>query len=410
MRLGSHVVLAEVGLTLLEALLVSAPAVALAGKSIAASGEVPRFLPLLGAVLFVSWVRSDYSLRPVLAARNAKERGQALTDAELARADRAIARAPVEGALVRWAIWTAAAIVLAVRLVTHGQLPWASGLGVACIGFLHAGGVAALRALVWERVLERPRRTVLPNFDPLRAFARIYRRRLAFTAAALLASAHAVNAALVAVFTELTSNQAGILLALTVPALVVPMVFWYASLAKRTQPIEAYFDAAVRRPGLRGPTRDDPGAIAAFLAGQALPYRLAGYQALACAFAAVAVVVLGRRLGGFDAATAGRLLGAMGLMIIAMGLYETLLAARRAASAARAARLAAPPARLRGALARRAAHEARRLLRQRSSCSRRGSCCSSCCRRRTRRASWRGRSRSRSRSRSASCCSSCATW
>src|SRR5450432_3034724 len=75
MRLGSHVVLAEVGLTLLEALLVSAPAVALAGKSIAASGEAPRFLPLLGAVLFVSWVRSDYSLRPVIAARNAKERG-----------------------------------------------------------------------------------------------------------------------------------------------------------------------------------------------------------------------------------------------------------------------------------------------------------------------------------------------
>jgi signal transduction histidine kinase len=325
MRLGSHVALAELGLTGLEALLVSAPAFALAGQSILASGELPRFASLLVVVLTLSWIRAADTLRPVMVARNAKQGGQPLTDAQVAAADRAIARAPVESALLRWLIWTAAAVVLAWRLVERGHLGWPSGLGVACIGFLHAGGVAAVRALVWERVLARPRRSVLPNFDPLRAFARLYRRRLAETAVALLAIAHAVNAALVAVFTELTSNQAGTLLAITVPALVPPMAFWYASLVRRTQPIEAYFDAAVRRPGLRGPGRDDPGAVAAFRAAQGLPYRLAGYQALACAFAAVAVVLLGRRVGGFDAATAGRLLGADGLMIVAMGLYETLL-------------------------------------------------------------------------------------
>jgi signal transduction histidine kinase len=324
-RLGSHVVLAEFGLTAAEALLVSAPAFALAGKSIAASGELWRFLPLLGAALILSWVRAADTLRPVMAARNAKQSGQPLTDAQVAAADRAISRAPVESAIVRWAIWTVAAVAAATGLVWSGKLAWASGLGVACIGFLHAGGVSAVRALVWERVLARPRRTVLPNFDPLRAFARNYRRRLAETAVALLAMAHAVNAALVAVFTDLTSAQAGTLLALTLPALVLPLVFWYASLARRTQPIELYFDAAVRRPGLRGPTRDDPAAIAAFRAAQDLPYRLAGYQVIACAFAAVAVVLVGRRLGGFDTATAGRLLGAMGLMILAMGLYETLL-------------------------------------------------------------------------------------
>jgi signal transduction histidine kinase len=324
-RLGSHVVLAEIGLTLTEALLVCAPAFALAGKTIMASRELARFVPLLGAVLIASWVRAADTMRPVIAARNAKQRGLALGDAEIAAADRAIARAPIEGAVIRWAIWTIAAVVLALRLVARGHLGPASGLGVACIGFLHAGGVAAVRALVWERVLARPRRTVLPNFDPLRAFAATYRRRLAETAAALLAIAHAVNAALVAVFTQLTSNQAGTLLAITVPALVPPMVFWYASLARRTRPIELYFDAAVRRPGLRGPNRDDPGAIAAFRAAQALPYRLAWNQVLACSFAAVAVVLVGRRLGGFDAATAGRLLGAMGLMTLAMGLYETLL-------------------------------------------------------------------------------------
>jgi signal transduction histidine kinase len=324
-RLGSHLALAEAGLTLAELLLVSVPALALASQALVASGELPRVLPIVGAMLVASWVRAADLLRPVIAARNAKEAGQALSDAEVEAADRAIVRAPVEVALARWAIWTAACAYLALRLVVSRSLPWPSGLGVACVGFLHAGGVSAARALAWERVLARARTRVLPNYDPLRAFARNYRRRLAGVAATLLALAHAVNAALAAVFTELTSRQSGTLLALTVPALVFPMLFWYASMARRTRPVELYFDQAVRRPGLRGPTRDDPGAIAAFQAAQGLPYRLAGYQSTASAFAAVAVVLIGRRLTGFDTATAGRLLGSMALIILAMGLYETLM-------------------------------------------------------------------------------------
>ena len=49
-RLGVPVVLAEIGLTLLEALLVFAPAFALAGQSILASGVLPQFLPLLSLI------------------------------------------------------------------------------------------------------------------------------------------------------------------------------------------------------------------------------------------------------------------------------------------------------------------------------------------------------------------------
>jgi signal transduction histidine kinase len=127
------------------------------------------------------------------------------------------------------------------------------------------------------------------------------------------------------VFTNMTSAQSGTLLALTVPALLLPMLVWYRSLLRRTRPIERYLDAAVRRPPSRGPAREDPDAVAAFRAAQSLPYRLAGYQALGCAFAMVAVVVVGRGLCGFDASTAGRLLGASGLMLLAMALYETLL-------------------------------------------------------------------------------------
>jgi signal transduction histidine kinase len=315
----------ELGLTAAEALLVGAPALALAGQSLRAGGEVGRLLPLLAALLVVAWVRAADSLRPVIAARAAKQRGQPLGADAAEGVDRAMSRVPRETALARWVIWTLAVAYVGVRLILQNRAAWPAAMGVVCIGSLHAGGVAAARALLWERVMLRVRRTVLPNFDPLRAFAAGYRRWLWRTALALLALANAVNAALNAVFTELTSRQAGILLALTGPALLVPMLFWYGSLRRRTRSIEGYLDAAVRRPSTRGPARDDPGAVTAFQSAQGLPYRLAGYQALASAFAAVAVVVIGRRIGGFDAGTAGRLLGATGLIVIAMALYETLL-------------------------------------------------------------------------------------
>jgi signal transduction histidine kinase len=316
---------AEVLLTLAELVLVVAPTLALAGGSLHASGESFRLLAMLGALLLVGWVRAVDLLRPVVMARDAKRAGRSLDEAEIAATERALRRAPAEVALTRWLLWSAAAIYVAARLVGRDLLAWPSGVGLACIGILHAGGAAAARAVVWERRLGRARRAILPNLDIVRDFAAGYRRWLRQTAWAILAVAHAVNAALISVFTELTSRQSGALLALTVPALTLPMALWYASLRRLTRPIERYFDAAVRRPPTRGPAREDPDAVAAFRAAQGLPYRLASYQALACAFAVVAVVIAGRQFVGFDGSTAGRLLGASGLILLAMALYETLL-------------------------------------------------------------------------------------
>ena len=320
-----RLVATEAALTLAEVVLVVAPTLALAAQSLRASGESFRVGAMLAALMIVGWVRAADLLRPTIATRDAKRAGRALGEAEIAATDRAIRRAPGEVALTRWLLWSAAVVYIAVRLATRGFLAWPSAVGLACIGVLHAGGTAAARAALWERRLDRARRLILPNFDALRSFANGYRRWLCQSAWALLAVTHATNAALIAVFTELSSAQSGTLLALTVPALVLPMLVWYRSLRRRTLPIERYFDVAVRRPPSRGPAREDPDAVAAFRAAQGLPYRLAGYQVLACAFAGVAVVVVGRRFCGFDAATAGRLLGSSGLMLLAMGLYETLL-------------------------------------------------------------------------------------
>jgi len=190
---------------------------------------------------------------------------------------------------------------------------------------LHTGAVAAIRTIAWHRILAGARREILPNVDPLREFAGSYRRRLWSTAAALFGVTFAVNAALVSVFTDLAARQAGTLLSLVLPAMIVPALLWYRSLARRSLPVERYLDVAVRHPGIRGPARDDPRAVSAYRAAQSMSYRLSVYQGLAATFIAVAVVAVGRSLAHLDTDSARRLLGAIALNVMAMGLYETLL-------------------------------------------------------------------------------------
>src|SRR5262252_9025774 len=83
MGLGGSLALTELVLTISELLLVSGPALALTGRALWASGEAGRVLPLVAAALVASWVRAADSLRPVIAARAAKQRGQALGRAEV---------------------------------------------------------------------------------------------------------------------------------------------------------------------------------------------------------------------------------------------------------------------------------------------------------------------------------------
>jgi HAMP domain-containing protein len=324
-RFVRGLILVEELLTAAEVALLIGPTLALAAISLHRAGDARLVAMVVSAAMVAGWVRAADLLRPIAAARNAKRAGRALDPAEIAAVERAVRRAPFEVAFTRWLLWSAAAIYVAVHMASHDLLAWPSAIGVASIALLHAGGAAAARAALWERRLLGARRLVLPNFDALRNFAAGYRRWLCQTAVILLALAHAVNAALISVFTELTSAQSGTLLALTVPALLIPMMLWYRSLRRRTAAIERYFEIAVRHPGARGPAREDPDAIAAFRAAQGLPYRLSGYQALACAFAVVAVALIGRKLCGLDTGTAGRLLGASALLLLAMALYETLL-------------------------------------------------------------------------------------
>ena len=324
-RLASRLLLAELCLTAIEMGLVGTPVVLLVEEGFRASHAASALVPWFVGLWALSVVGSAAALRPILSALRTKQRHEALSAEAADEAQTAIRRAPIETARLRMAVWTISAVLVAVRLAHHGDLPWISGVGVVTMAVLYSGAAGTVRSLVWQRLLESARRAILPNVDPLRVFASTYRRRLARTAIALLGMTHAVIAALTAVFTDLSSRHATLMVALTAPALLPVLGFCGRSLYRRTLPIERYLDIAVRSPPVRGPARDEPRAIEAFKAAQSIPYRLSGYQALWSTLAALAVISFGRRLVGFETATAGRLLAATSLIVLAMALYETLL-------------------------------------------------------------------------------------
>jgi signal transduction histidine kinase len=324
-RIGLRLLVAELALLVLELGLVGMPVVLLGAEGVSPRTVVVTIAPWFVGLWLLSLLGSVAAVRPIWAALAMKRRGEAFSPAAALEVEKAIRRAPIEAGRLRIAVWLISAILVAVGLVHQRHQPWIAGAGVVTMALLYAGAAGTIRSLAWQRLLEDARRAILPNSDPLRVFASVYRRRLARTALALLGITHAVIAALTTVFTDLSSRHAAMMMALTAPALLPAFYFCGRSLYRRTLPLERYLDLAVRFPPIRGPARDEPKAIEAFNAAQSFPYRLAAYQVLWTMLAALAVISLGRRVIGFDTATALRLLAEVSLILLAMGLYEILL-------------------------------------------------------------------------------------
>ena len=109
------------------------------------------------------------------------------------------------------------------------------------------------------------------------------------------------------------------------PALTVGVFVWWRLLVRRTQPIEHYFDLALRTKGGKGPSRDDPAAVGAFVAAQTAPYSLAMVQSLAFLLAALAAVAYLGFTSAVDLVTAGRLLLVALLVSLLATIYQTFL-------------------------------------------------------------------------------------
>ena len=315
----------ELCLTALELVLVAGPVVVLLRGSLDARAGLGWFWPWPLGLWLLSLVGSTLAMRPLLEAMAMKRRQESIAPALTESIQRGLRRIPVEAGRLRTAAWSIAAALLALRCMRANVFDAVSATGVVVMTLLYSGTAGAIRSLWWQKKLEPVRRAILPNVDPLRVFALTYRRRLGRIAFVILGITHAVIAALTAVFTELSSRHAALMLSLSAPALLPGLLFWGRSLYRRTLPIERYLDVAVRNPPPRGAARDDPRATDAFRAAQSMPYRLAAYQALWTTLAALAVISVGRRWVGFDTGTAIRLLAAVALIVLAMGLYEMLL-------------------------------------------------------------------------------------
>ena len=246
----------------------------------------------------------------------------------------------------RWLLWSAAALYLRRGWRRAACSPGRRRSGWRASASLHALA-ARRRARPALGAAARARRagSCSPTSTPCAAFAAGYRRRLCQTAWALLAAAHAVNAALIAVFTAAlgaaVGHAAGADGARAAGA-DVALVRVAAAPDGRHRALLRRGDAAPRdaRAGARRSGRRSRrfarrrGCRTGWPATRRWPARSRWSRWWWSAGA----------LFGFDAATAGRLLGASALMLLAMALYVTLLLARRAAPAAGPAGGAAPPA------------------------------------------------------------------
>ncbi len=313
-RLWPRLAAAEVLLAAFETALLGVPLFLWAGWVGAAPLLVRAALPVGLALWIAGLLLTAAALRPVTALALAKRRHEPALAVDVAVAERAMERLPQLSALLRFFSWMALpALIVALAPARPGAV--AVG-GFGCVMLMLAGAGSAARALILDREFERLRPLLLPNLEGMHSFARLYRGRIICVALATLGFAHATWMGTALATAGVSARALAWLGLVSCPVLLTGSVFWVRSLLRRVYTVENYFDVTLRSPGTRGPARDEPRAVSAFATAQAVPYRLAGYQAFVVMLAGVVAVAVGRRVGAFDVASAGRLL--LGLVLAAL--------------------------------------------------------------------------------------------
>jgi signal transduction histidine kinase len=283
-------------------------------------------LPLTLAVWAAAALRMAYRLRPLLDIVAALREGGKPKPPETEVARLALLRAPREVAVMHLLAWVLVACALPAHAVLEGDRDPLSATALIQLVLLTSAGLAAIRSLALEIILAPARAILLPNLQGIRVFADRYRGAMLAVGIALLGLWQTV----LAFFSAILAGATGEILTSGMfalwPILAAGGYFWWRLLLLRTGPIEEYFDVALRTKGGKGPGRDEPKAVTAFVAAQRVPYALAVVQAVAFVAAGLwAVVYLG--LNGYvGLAMAGRLLLVVLLVSLLATFYQTLLA------------------------------------------------------------------------------------
>ncbi|MBN2577190.1 MAG: HAMP domain-containing protein [Deltaproteobacteria bacterium] len=282
-------------------------------------------LPLTLALWAAAALRMAYLVRPVLDIVAALREGGKPKPTEAETARLALLRAPREIAVVHLLGWALVVSALPAHAIAVGARDPLSGVALIQLVLVTSAGLAAVRILAVETILAPTRAILVPNLQGIRVFADRYRGALLAVGVALLGLWQTA----LAFFCTMLGGATGEVLVSGVlvlwPVLLPGGYLWWRRVLARTQPIEDYFDAALRTKGGKGLGRDDPKAVAAFVAAERTPYALGAVQALLLvAGGGAAVVHLG--LGGHVAlALAGRLLLIVLLVSLLATFYQTLL-------------------------------------------------------------------------------------
>ena len=234
---------------------------------------------------------------------------------------RTLAFMPRESALIHFGLWTGLAMVVAFLTLRPGGRDLVQAAALAMSGTLAAAGVAAVRLLVLDRILGAIRPLLMPQLQAIQAFVASYRGWFLGAVLATLGLSSTLLALMARALLPSGKSLAGAAFVLWAIFSVAALLWWRLFL-RLAKPIESYFDATVRVRGSKGPARDEPTAIAAFQAVQALPYRLSALQAMMVMLAGT--VALAWLHLDVDLPLVGRLLVALVLVAGVAGLYQKI--------------------------------------------------------------------------------------
>jgi signal transduction histidine kinase len=279
---------------------------------------------ILVPVLLAAWAASLFRLVDLLRSLTEQlavlQRGEKIKAMNPDVTRRALALAPRESALVHFVLWTGLALVLAGAVFRSGGHDPMEAAALATLGVISAAGVAAVRLLVLDRILGAVRPILMPQLQAIQFFVTDYRGWFACAALATLGLSHALLALLAYALLRLPGlARAAFPLS---AVLVAAALFWWRSFVRHAVPLEQYFDATMRVRGSKGPARDEPKAIAAFLAAQAMPYRLSAWQALAVGLAGAVALAAAWPWPGLDGPAVGRLVVTLALGAGVVAIYQ----------------------------------------------------------------------------------------
>ena len=285
-------------------------------------------LPLTLAAWLAVALRMASRLRPLRELVAAIRRGEKPKAQEIETARLSLSGAPRAVAAVHLLVWILIASVLPAHAVLTEVRDVSSAAALIQLVLLTSTGLAAIRTLAFELILVPIQPILSPNLQGIRVFADHYRGGLLAVGIALLGlwqTALAFFASTIARASAevLTSGMVALW-----PILILGGYLWWRLLQRRIRPIEDYFDVALRTKGGKGPSRDDPKAVAAFIAAQSTPYALGLLQAVVFLAAALAAVFTIGAHGGVELSTVGRLLLLAILISLLATLYQTLMLQR----------------------------------------------------------------------------------